>query len=450
MRHIIALFCLLAFSVPYSTAHASLLDIQEITSKSGVKAWLVEDHSVPVIALQFSFKGMGAAQDSSDKQGLSRMASNTMDEGAGDLDSQAFQKELQDKVIALRFTSSRDNFGGTLKTLSKNKARAFALLKLAITEPRFDQEAVDRMRKANQSRIRSAQSNPEWMAARILNDKAFEGHPYAQNSGGTLSSLETITPDDLRSFATKLSRDQLRVAVTGDITAEELKLVLDELFKSLPAKGNVEPPANLSLQNQGKIFVHKQDIPQTIVEIMQPGIDRNDPDFQNAQIMNFILGSSGFGSRLTKEIREKRGLTYGIYSYFTDMDHTDTLSVSTSTKNESVGEMLSLIKAEFETLVKKSITPKELEDAKAYLIGSLPLSLTSSDKIASLLLSLQLSDLPVNYLDMREQKLNAASIDDVQRVATRLLDPKIFTTILVGQPGEIEGAKIIEALPNVE
>lgn len=450
MRIILLTLGILFIAISPARADGSLLDIQNVTSNSGVSAWLVEDHSVPVIALQFSFKGMGAAGDPADKQGLARLASNTMDEGAGSLDSQAFQKALQDKVIDLRFNASRDNFGGTLKTLSKNKTRAFELLHLALSKPRFDAEPVDRMRRANQSRVRSSLSSPDWVAARILNDVAFAGHPYAQNSGGTISTLENITAEDLKIFASKLGRDRLHVAVSGDITPQELSRVLDMVFADLPATSAASDIPELKLQNKGTIYLRESDIPQTIIEIVQPGIDRNDPKFQTAQIMNFILGSSGFGSRLTKEAREKRGLTYGIYSSLTNMDKLDTLSVSTSTKNETAEQMLEIIRAEFQKMAQTPITEKELADAKAYLTGALPLSLTSSDKIAGLLLSLQLSDLPINYLDIRAEKLNATSIEDVQTLASKLLSPDQFVTVLVGKPAGIESAQTIEALPNVE
>lgn len=450
MRIILLTLGLLFIAISPARADGSLLDIQNVTSNSGVSAWLVEDHSVPVIALQFSFKGMGAAGDPADKQGLARLASNTMDEGAGSLDSQAFQKALQDKVIDLRFNASRDNFGGTLKTLSKNKTRAFELLHLALSKPRFDAEPVDRMRRANQSRVRSSLSSPDWVAARILNDVAFAGHPYAQNSGGTISTLGNITAEDLKIFASKLGRDRLHVAVSGDITPQELSRVLDMVFADLPATSAASDIPELKLQNKGTIYLRESDIPQTIIEIVQPGIDRNDPKFQTAQIMNFILGSSGFGSRLTKEAREKRGLTYGIYSSLTNMDKLDTLSVSTSTKNETAEQMLEIIRAEFQKMAQTPITEKELADAKAYLTGALPLSLTSSDKIAGLLLSLQLSDLPINYLDIRAEKLNATSIEDVQTLASKLLSPDQFVTVLVGKPAGIESAQTIEALPNVE
>jgi zinc protease len=450
MRTVLLALLFMMMIVPPAMAREKVLDIKEVTSEKGIKAWLVEDHSVPVIAFQFAFKGLGAALDPAEKQGLSRMASNTMDEGAGDLDSQAFQKELRDKVINLGFTSSRDHFGGTIKTLTKNKDRAFELMKMALTQPRFDAEAIERMRKANESRIRSALTEPDWLAARVQNDIAFAGHPYAQNSGGTLSTLKTITAEDLRAFSKKLARDNLVVAVAGDISQDELRVVLDHVFGDLPERVELPAIPELSLQNSGTIALYKQDIPQTIIEMIQPGISRTHPDFPKAQVMNYILGSSGFGSRLMKEIREKRGLTYGIYSYFVNMDRFSGLSVSTSTKNDSVPEMLALMRTEWDRIKMEPVKPKELEDAKSYLIGSLPLSLTSTDDIAGLLLSLQSDGLPIDYLERREDIIRSTSVDDIERLAKQILDFDKFVTILVGNPTNIHNPLIVDRLPNVE
>ena len=335
--------------------------------------------------------------------------------------------------------------------MSANKTRAFELLTLALTSPRFDEEAVTRMRAANLSRVRAALSDPEWIAARLMNDAAFTGHAYAQNSGGTLSSLKKIGPADLRDFHKKyLGRNNVVVSVAGNITKEELAAVLDNIFAAMPAITLPAPPAETSVQNAGKVTVFKQDIPQTIIEMMQPGIDRHDPDYQAAQIMNFVLGSSGFGSRLTEEIREKRGLAYGIYSYFIGMRHFDGLQVSTSTANSNVAEIISLTKIEWEKMKAAPVSEAEMNDAKAYLIGSLPLGLTSTDDIAGLMLSLQIDDMPIDYLEQREAAIKAATPADVQRVAQRILDANKMTIVLVGTPENVDNGVIVEKLPNAE
>ena len=445
---IILTFFLVLFALP---AQAELLNIQEITSPGGIKAWLVEDHNVPVIAMEFAFKEAGSKQDPSDEQGLARMVSNTLDEGAGNLDSQNFQKQLRDKAITLAFNASRDDLSGTFKTITANQDDAFNLLHLALSAPRFDEEPVARMRRANQARIRSSLSDPEWIAARLLNDVAFAGHPYAQNSGGTISSLARITPEDLRNFAAaNLARDNLVVAVAGDITAKDLSKRLDDVFGSLPASSAAAkiPPA--TLQNKGSVITYHKDIPQSIIEILQPGIGRDDPDYHNAQIMNFILGSSGFGSRLMEEIREKRGLSYGVYTYMQDFDEIKTLGISTSTENKNAGEMLALIKAEWQRMRESPVTQEELDAAKSYLTGSLPLSMTSTDKIAELLLSLQREGLGPSYFEEREAAINAAQIEDIQRTAQKILAPESFVTVIVGKPENIADATNTDRIPNAE
>ncbi len=450
MRKFILVLCFLILPTQVFAA-GKLLNIQEVTSPGGIKAWLVEDHTVPVVALNFAFKGAGSILDPADEQGLVRMLSNTMDEGAGELDSQTFQKELQDLSIGLSFGASRDDFSGELKTTTLNSKRAYELLMLALTKPRFDQEPVDRMRAANQSRVRSSLTDPDWIAARLLNDIAFSGHPYAQNSGGTLTTLAHITPDDLRAFhKNHLGKNNLIVSVAGDMTKQQLATLLDTIFGQLPEVTLPAVPAMLAQQNENTISVFKKDIPQTIIEMLQPGIDRKDPDYQVAQVMNFILGSSGFGSRLTDEIREKRGLTYGIYSSYMDMDYFDGLDVSTSTENKNAGEIISMVKTEWAKMKAAPVTDKELKAAQTYLIGSIPLALTSTDAIAGLLLSLQVDDMPIDYLEQRAVKIRATTAADVQRVAKRILDENKFTAILVGMPEGVENYKEVTVIPNAE
>lgn len=448
---IIVMIGILLFFGISAKAAQKFLPIQNLETTQGYKIWLAEDHSLPIIAIKYRFRDAGAALEPADKQGLARLLSNTMDEGAGDLDSQSFQKALSDNSITLTFDASRDGFGGELKTLSHNKQKAFDLLSKAINSPRFDAEPVQRMIEGNLSRIKSAMSEPDWMAARLLNDKAYQGHPYAQNIGGTLSSLPRITTDDLRAFKNnELSKDRLFIAISGDITADEARKAIDAIFGKLPAtstdKKTVSP---ISIQNGGKVFSYAQDIPQTFVQMTMPSIDHTDKDFFALQIMNYIYGGAGFGSRLMDEAREKRGLTYGIYSSTLDLRLSDSLSVSTSTKNESAQEMLEIIKTSMTRMAAEPVSAKELNDAKAYITGSMPLSLTSSESIAEVILGMQVNDLPIDYLDTYKDTINAVNAEDIQRVAKNVLDPAKAVTILVGKPTNLTHVEVIKELPNV-
>jgi zinc protease len=444
------LITIVSFS-SFAQSEDKFLDIHEVTSPGGITAWLVNDESVPVISMEFAFKGAGAALDPPEKQGLVRLLSNTMDEGAGELDSHTFQSALREHSIDLHFNSSRDAFYGSIKTLKENKDKAFELMNLALTKPRFDPDPVERMRQANISRIKSSLSDPKWLAARLMNDVAFSGHPYAKNSGGTLSTLRNIEPEDLKNFASKqLGKDRLLVSVTGDITGEELAPVLDRIFGALP---ETAPPAELKpteIRGGGEIVLYEHDIPQTVIEIMQPGISRKNPDYYKAVVMNFILGSSGFGSRLMEELREKRGLTYGVYTGLYNLDYAKTLTLSTSTENSNAGEILKIIRQEWKKIQNEPVSKEELHTAKSYLIGSMPLMLSSTDKISSLTLSLQLDDLPIDFLDKREDIIRSVSREEVMDIAKKLLVSDELTVIMVGKPKGIEPTRTVESLPNVE
>ena len=451
MRFSLAIFFLgILFLYPL-TSFATILDIQTVTSPKGIKAWLVEDKTIPVISLRFMFKGAGAVNDPLDKQGLSQVLSNTLDEGAGEYDSQAFQAQLNDKSISLSFSSSRDDFGGHLKTLTKYQDTAFNLLSLAMTKPRFDKEAVARMIESNLVRIRSNITDPEWMNARLTNDVLFNGHPYAMNSGGTLSSLPKITPNDLRTkYSSQFARDNLVVAVAGNISAKELEDMLDKIFGNLPETAKLTQVENAIQGNASSITLYKQDIPQTVISMAIEGVLHSDKEYHAAEIMDFVLGSSGFGSRLTEEVREKRGLTYGIHSGLSEMRHSTLLSIGTSTKNASVKDVIALTKTVMVDMATTPITDKELKDAKAYLIGSVPLNLTSSDRISGMMIGLLADNLPTDYLDERAKKIQNINKDEVLAISKRALTPDKLKIILVGNPEMSDTYKTVLSLPNVE
>ena len=322
---------------------------------------------------------------------------------------------------------------------------------LALTQPRFDQEAINRMRDANLARIKSSMTEPDWIAARLQNDIAYSGHAYALNSGGTLSSLPAITRDDLVAFVkNNLTRDRLHIGVAGDITPEELKIVLDQIFLKLPTTAVTKPLTHTDIQGRGKTYLFTQDIPQSIINMMQPGIDSKDPDFYAASIMNFVLGGSGFGSRLTEEVREKRGLTYGIHSGFFDMDHAEGLSISLSTENKNAAEALTLIRQEITRMRDTPITTQELSEAQSYIVGSLALSFSTTDAIASNVLGLQENDRPIDYFDTYPALIKAVTIADITRVSKRLLTPDQMLTVIVGKPAGVTPTDTPTALPNVE
>ncbi len=430
------------------TAQAKILDIRVLRDTPAIQVWLIQDQSVPVISMQFAFKGQGSRNDPDDKQGLYRLLSNTMDEGAGNLDSQAFQKELNDHGIELSFSATRDNFIGTVYTLSREKERAFRLLGLALSAPRFDEDAIERMRAQNISRLRSSMTDPEWMLARLTNSVLFDQHLYAKNSGGTLSSLPRITKQDLKNAHQTLLTAPVRVAIAGDITDDEALEFVEKLF---PTAGTT-PVRDITHANfpQPENILFPHPIPQTLVTMALPGPSVKDPDYVAAEVMNYILGGGGFGSRLMDVIRERNGLTYGIYSNFEHMDGGNFLSISSSSKNETIGKLVNLTKVEIDALRQKGINPDDLRSAVRYLRGSTVLNFSSNPKLSNFMLGLMLEELPVDYLDKRDAALIQLDVEAVNRAAEKWLDSRKLVTIMLGKPTDFPVNRKIDTLPNVQ
>lgn len=428
----LALVVLLAAFLAAFQARA--VEVQRVVSPGGIEAWLVEDHSNPIIALELAFRG-GAALDPEGKAGLAYMASSTIDEGAGPLDSQAFQGELDNLSISLTFDAGLDSFYGSLATLTQNRDRAFELLRLALTEPRFDEEPVERIRSQIISRLSRESEDPNYIAGRVLRRLMYGEHVYARPTRGTEASIARITADDLRSFVQqRFGRDRLYVGVVGDITPEELGEALDEIFLALPEEAATFEVAEAPVQNKGETVVIAKPIPQSVVALGQEGIARDDPDYYAAYVVNYILGGGGFSSRLVEEVREKRGLAYSVYSYLATYEHGDMVYGGTATQNARVGESLELIRQEWRRMAEVGPTAEELEDAKRYLTGSFPLRFDSSDSIASMLVGMQLEELGIDYLEKRNSYVEAVTLDDARRVAKRLYQPDALTVVVVGTP----------------
>lgn len=415
-------------------APAQAMNIQKVVSPNGIEAWLVEDHTLPMLAMQFGFKG-GASQDPDAKTGLAYFVSGMLDEGAGELTSQQFHEKLQDLAIEISFDASQDAMTGGLKTLSRNKDEAFRLLHLAISEPRMDQDAVERIREQIASIIKVESEDPERIALHAWYKSAFEGHPYGRPVKGNLQALATITVEDLKSYVNKIfARDSLKVAVVGDITADELGKALDTIFGSLPEKGQLQEIPEVKWQAEGKEQIIPMNMPQSVVTFGHAGPKRKDENFIAAYILNHIIGGGGFSSILMEQVREKRGLAYSVYTYLNPLDHAGIMLGGVATKNEAVNQSIDIIKEELTRIAQNGPTPEVLEDAKRYLTGSYALRFTSSMKIAQILLWIQIEDLGIDYIEKRNGQIEAVSYDDIKRVAAELIKPGNLIVTIVGQP----------------
>ena len=419
-------FGLLAFA----SAPALAVDIQEVTSPGGIKALLVEDHSNPLIAVNFAFKGGGSTQDPDGKEGLSNLLTGLLDEGAGDIESADFQAKLDDLGVSMSFDTSYDNFTGSFRTITDFEDEAFDLLHLALTEPRFDEEPVNRIRGQIVTGILADRNNPEEIASKVFRETVFAGHPYSRPDEGTPESLANISAEDLEAFRNRVfAKDDLVVGVVGDITPEQLGKRLDQVFGSLNETADLTP-VPMAEPVLGKTVNYDIAVPQTNIRVAMPGVMRSDDDFFAAYLMNHILGGGSFTSRLYEEIREKRGLAYGAYSYLASYDHGALLGIGTATRADAAPQTVDIIRQELQSMAEKGPTPEELEKAKAYVKGSYAVrNLDSSLAVAQTLVGIQLDDLGKDYIDERQALIDAVTLDDVKAAAKKLLDvsPTVVT-----------------------
>ncbi len=412
-------------------AHANAIDIKQVKTQKGIKALLVEDYTLPIIAISVSFKG-GATQDPEGKEGTLRLMTALMDEGAGELDSAAFQAKAEELGLEFGFNVSRDTFSGGGRLLRSEREEVFKLLKLAVNEPRFDEDAIERMRDAIRTNIISGQKNPSAIRSKALRESVFGEHPYARSTSGTEKSIDIITREDIIAMNEKImSRETLTVGVVGAISEAELKLAVDDIFGDLPEKSNITEIAEIK-PKLGEEIVIDMPVPNATVSIVYPGIKRDDPDFFAAHLMNHILGGGTFSSRLYSQVREKRGLAYGVSSGIATFDKSAYFAAGTSTRAENRDEAIKIIRQQIEKIATEGVTQEELDKAKLYVSGSYAISnLDTSSKIASVLVALQTQDLGIDYIEKRGKYISEVTLEDVNRMAKKFFSTEP-TVVIVG------------------
>jgi zinc protease len=409
------------------------VDIQEVRSDGGFTAWLVEDHSIPFTALELRFRG-GAVLDEPGKKGATNLMVGLLEEGAGDLDAREFAAATERLAARFSYSVSDDFVSVSAKFLSENKDQALALLRDSLISPRFDEDAVERVRQQVLSGIRSDQKSPSDLASQALRRLIYGDHPYGQVKDGTIDSVSALSRDDmLTAHQNALVQDRLYVSAVGDITPEQLSALMDELFMDLPKTGPALPKA-AQLNFPGGAHVEPFETPQSVALFVQPGLDREDPDFFPAFILDLILGGGSFDSRLMTEVREKRGLTYGVYSYLVDKEAAQLWMGSVASGNDRIAQAIEVIQGEWQKLVDDGVSAQELKDAKTYLTGAYPLRFDGNGTIANIMVAMQTDGMPIDYIATRNEKVNAVTLEDVNRVAKRLLDPEALTFVVVGQP----------------
>lgn len=417
---------------------ARAMDVQVISVPDVGEVWLVENHNLPIVAVEIAFRDAGAAQDPADKAGLATFAAGLLDEGAGDMDAIAFRTRLEDLSIALSFEAGRDHLFGHMKTLSDNKAEAFRLLGLAVTAPRFENEAVERVRNQLLAAIAQEEQQPGSVASRSWYARAFPDHPYGRPVIGSAETVAALKAEDLRDLAaSRLARGNLLIAVVGDMTPDEVRELVRNAFRGLPESARLAEIPEATPAPPPGILVIDRPVPQSTVIYGQPGIKRHDPDWYPAYVMNYVLGGGGFASRLVNEVRELRGLAYSVSSYLNPLARAGLIVGSVGTQNERAKESIDIISAEFARMREEGITVEELEGAKKYLTGSYALNFDTSPAIAAQLLAIRLENFGPDYIEKRNGYIEAVTLEQVNDVARRLLKPEALSWVVVGRPAGV-------------
>jgi zinc protease len=408
--------------------------VKTIVSPGGIKAWLVEDYAVPIVALEFALMG-GASQDPKGKPGVANLLAGLLDEGAGPYDSDAFHRALEDQAIELSFSVDRDFISGRMQTLARNREQAFELLRIAVTEARLDADAFERVKSQIAAGLNRELNDPDHAASRAFRRLAYPDHPYGAALRGELYTLADLSRTDIFDLrAADFASDNLKIAVVGAIDADTLGKYLDDAFGDLPEKASLAPVADVLISGVGTRHVVDLDVPQSTIRFGRQGIARNDRDLIPAMVVNHVLGGGVFSARLFKEVREKRGLAYSVYSRLIDCDHAAMLSGGTSTKNERAVESMQVIEAQIRSLSEEGPTEEELDKAKKYLIGSYALRFDTSTKIAGHLARLQAEGYGVDFLDERNQLIAAVTMADAKRAAKHLFGDGSLLVAVVGRP----------------
>lgn len=423
-----------SMTVAIATPPARAATVQEVTSASGLTAWLVEDYTVPIVAMNVAFRG-GAVQDPDGKAGLANMMSGLLDEGAGALDSRAFQAKLEDLSITLSFDTGLDAFYGDLRTLTTNLDEAFELFRLAVNEPRFDAEPVERIRGQVIANLRREESDPSDVAGRLWAKTLFGDHPYGRSREGTAESVGSVTDGDLRAFHRRImARDNLHVVIVGAIDQERAAAALDHMFGALPEAAELKPIGEAA-PAAGQTAHAALAVPQTTVRLGGPGLKRDDPDFIAAYVADHILGGGTFSSRLYSAVREERGLAYSVGSSVVPYDHAGAFVAATSVDAASTGEAVQVMLDEIAQYGEDGPSEEELVAAKDYLVGNFALRFDSSQKIARSLLHFRLDNLGIDYIERRNDLIRAVTLEDVRRVAKRIWSEPLSVVTVGPAPG---------------
>lgn len=419
--------CVLLVSTQLAQAGVT---IEHWATPGGTRVFFVESRALPIVDVQIDFAA-GAAQDPADKSGLAQLTRGMMDLGAGDMDENELAMKLADLGARLGGGADTDRATVSLRTLAdpEKRAAAFAILRAVIAEPRFPESVFERERARTLAALKDSLTRPETLAARAFWSGLYGDHPYGRQP--TEDSLAAIRLSDLRDFhATHYVARSATVTIVGALSRGEAEALAQQLTEALPAGEAVAELPTPSLPAATELRL-PHPAAQAHIHIGLPALKRGDPDFYALMVGNYSLGGGGFVSRLMKEVRDKRGLAYSVYSYFAPMKQRGPFQIGLQTKRDQADEALKVTRDVLGRFLAEGPSDAEMAAAKANIVGSFPLRLDSNRKILDNVAVIGFYGLPLDYLDTYAANVRKVTAADVRAAFARHVRPEHLVTVVV-------------------
>ena len=412
------------------------VNIQHWQTSSGADVYFVENHDLPIVDLSINFAA-GSARDTAEKSGLAGITRYMMTLGAAGMSDEVIANKLADIGAVLGGEFDGDRAALKLRTLSSEREQKQALDVFAkiLQKPDFPASVLAREKARIISGLEESATQPEGMVNKAFMTALYGSHPYSLDESGEIATVAKLSVADLQAFYQQYYRaNGAVIAMMGDLSRAQAEAIAESMASGLP-KGPANPAIAAVTYPKAPVtqrIAHPAS--QSHILLGYPGIKRGDPDLFPLYLGNYVLGGGGFVSRLTEEVREKRGLVYSVYSYFMPMAEVGTFQIGLQTKKEQADEALKIVRATLADFLAKGVTDAELKAAKANVIGGFPMRIDSNSKILDYLAVIGFYKLPLNYLDEYNSKVAAVTAAQIKDAFNRRLKPENFVTVIVGAP----------------
>lgn len=427
---------LIAGSLLFISNAQAGVKIQHWQTASGSEVYFVENHDLPMVDISVNFAA-GSARDTVEKSGLAGITRYLMTLGAAGMNDEKIANKMADVGAILGGDFDADRAGFKLRTLSseREKTQALDVFTKILQQPDFPESVLEREKARIISGLQESATQPESISSKAFMAGLYGSHPYSLDDSGEVDTVAKIKREDLQSFYRQhYGAKGAVVAIIGDLSREQAGTIADNITSGLPDAPAVSaiPAVTLPAQAFEKRIAHPAS--QSHILLGYPGIKRGDPDLFPLYVGNYILGGGGFVSRLTEEVREKRGLVYSVYSYFMPMAEAGPFQIGLQTKKDQAEDALKLVRETLDKFIQNGVTEAELKAAKANIIGGFPMRIDSNGKILDYLAVIGFYKLPLNYLDEYNSNVEKVTVAQIKDAFSRRLKPENFVTIIVGDP----------------